>query len=50
MTGPGRRPRIGPRVVKRAMPRYNTKGKIDRTTHKAATGIASLNLTPGDPA
>ncbi len=45
---PGRRLRISPRVVKRAMSRYNAKGKIDRTTYKATIEIAILNgdLTP----
>ena len=47
---PSRRLRISPRVVKRAMSRYNAKGKIDRTTYKATIDIAILNLTPGDPA
>ena len=32
---PARRLRISPRVVKRAMSRYNAKGKIDRTTYKS---------------
>ena len=46
----GRRPRISPRVVKRAMSRYNAKGKVDRTTRKAVITIAILGapLTPGD--
>jgi hypothetical protein len=45
---PARRPRISPRAVKRAMSRYNAKGKIDRTTYKATTDIAILAapLTP----
>ena len=41
---PARRLRISPRVVKRAMSRYNAKGKIDRTTYKATIDIAILNL------
>jgi hypothetical protein len=45
---PARRLRISPRVVKRAMSRYNAKGKIDRTTYKATIDIAILNLTPGN--
>jgi Insertion element 4 transposase N-terminal/Transposase DDE domain len=47
---PGRRLRISPRVVKRAMSRYNAKGKIDRTTRKATIAIVILGvpLTPGD--
>jgi Insertion element 4 transposase N-terminal/Transposase DDE domain len=39
---PGRRLRTSPRVVKRAMSRYNAKGKVDRTTRKAAITIAIL--------
>ncbi len=47
---PGRRLRTSPRVVKRAMSRYNAKGKVDRTTRKATIAIAILGapLTPGD--
>jgi hypothetical protein len=45
---PARRLRISPRVVKRAMSRYNAKGNIDRTTYKATIDIAILNLTPGN--
>ena len=47
---PGRRLRVSPRVVKRAMSRYNAKGKVDRTTRKATVTIAILGapLTPGD--
>jgi hypothetical protein len=45
---PARRLRISPRVVKRAMSRYNAKGKIDRTTYKATIDIAIHNLTPGN--
>jgi hypothetical protein len=45
---PDRRLRISPRVVKRAMSRYNAKGKVDRTTYKATIDIAVLvsDLTP----
>jgi transposase IS4-like protein/DDE family transposase len=45
---PPRRLRISPRVVKRAMSRYNAKGKVDRTTYKATIDIAILTsaLTP----
>ena len=45
---PARRVRLSPRVVKRAMSRYNAKGKIDRTTYKATTDITILAapLTP----
>ena len=47
---PPRRLRISPRVVKRAMSKYNAKGKVDRTTRKATIAIAILGvpLTPGD--
>jgi hypothetical protein len=43
---PGRRPR----VVKRAMSRYNARGKVDRATCKATIDIAILSapLTPDD--
>jgi hypothetical protein len=37
-----------PRVVKRAISKYNARGKTDRTTHKATIGIAiSPSLTQG---
>jgi hypothetical protein len=47
---PSRRLRVSPRVVKRAMSRYNARGKIDRTTRKAVIAIAILGapLTPDD--
>jgi hypothetical protein len=47
---PGRRLRVSPRVVKRAMSRYNARGKVERTTLKASITIAILGvpLTPGD--
>ena len=47
---PGRRLRISPRVVKRAMSRHHAKGKVDRATRKATITIAILGapLTPGD--
>jgi hypothetical protein len=47
---PARRLRISPRVVKRAMSRYNARGKVDRTTYKATIDIAILAepLTPRD--
>jgi hypothetical protein len=46
---PSRRLRVSPRVVKRAMSRYNAKGKVDRTTCKAAIAITirPAPLTPG---
>jgi Insertion element 4 transposase N-terminal/Transposase DDE domain len=39
---PARRLRISPRVVKRAISKYNARGKIDRTTYKATIDIAIL--------
>jgi hypothetical protein len=47
---PSRRLRISPRIVKRALSRYNARGKIDRTTYKATIDIAILTapLTPRD--
>jgi Insertion element 4 transposase N-terminal/Transposase DDE domain len=47
---PSRRLRVSPRAVKRAMSRYNARGKADRTTRKATidTAILSAPLTPGD--
>jgi hypothetical protein len=47
---PSRRPRVSPRVVKRAISKYNARGKIDRTTYKATIAIAILTdpLTPSD--
>ena len=47
---PGRRLRISPRVVKRAMSRYNARGKVDRATRTATIAITILDvpLTPGD--
>jgi hypothetical protein len=39
---PARRLRVSPRVVKRAMSRYNARGKVDRTTYKATIDIAVL--------
>jgi hypothetical protein len=39
---PARRLRTGPRVVKRAISKYNARGKIDRTTRKAAIDITLL--------
>jgi hypothetical protein len=41
---PGRRLRISPRVVKRAISRYNARGKVDRTTYKATIDIAILTV------
>ena len=46
---PSRRLRISPRVVKRAISKYNARGQIDRTTYKATIDIAILTdpLTTG---
>ena len=41
---PSRRLRISPRVVKRALSRYNARGKVDRTTYKATIDIAILTV------
>jgi len=47
---PARRLRISPRVVKRAISKYNARGKVDRATYKATIDIAILaaDLTPDD--
>jgi hypothetical protein len=39
---PGRRPRVSPRVVKRALSKYRALGKVDRATCKATIGIAII--------
>ncbi|HUN34169.1 MAG TPA: IS4 family transposase [Trebonia sp.] len=39
---PQRRLRTSPRVVKRAISKYNARGKVDRTTYKAAITIEIL--------
>jgi phage baseplate assembly protein W len=39
---PARRLRVSPRVVKRAISKYNARGKVDRTTYKATIDIAIL--------
>lgn len=39
---PPRRLRISPRIVKRAISKYNARGKIDRATYKATIDIAVL--------
>ena len=46
---PSRRLRVSPRVVKRAMSRYNAKGKVNRKTYKATIDITihATPLTPG---
>jgi hypothetical protein len=47
---PSRRLRTSPRVVKRAISKYNARGKIDRTSYKAAIAIDIITapLTPTD--
>jgi hypothetical protein len=46
---PARRLRTSPRVVKRAISKYNARGTIDRATYEATIGIAILtpDLPPG---
>ncbi|GCB44643.1 hypothetical protein [Streptomyces sp. NL15-2K] len=44
---PDRRIRTRPRVVKRAISKYNAKGTVDRTSYKATISINIL-ITP-DP-
>ncbi|MBV9793287.1 MAG: IS4 family transposase [Actinobacteria bacterium] len=39
---PPRRPRTSPRVVKRAISKYNARGKVDRTTYKATIDITVI--------
>ncbi|REH35384.1 hypothetical protein BCF44_109440, partial [Kutzneria buriramensis] len=39
---PDRRVRTAPRVVKRAISKYNAKGTVDRTTYKATISIDVL--------
>ncbi len=36
---PGRRLRVSPRVVKRAISKYNARGKVDRTTYRATITV-----------
>jgi hypothetical protein len=43
---PERRIRTRPRVVKRAISRYNAKGIVDRTSYKATISIDILTRTP----
>jgi Insertion element 4 transposase N-terminal/Transposase DDE domain len=45
---PGRRPRTSPRVVKRAISKYNARGKVDRTTYKATITIIILAALTAD--
>lgn len=45
---PPRRPRTSPRIVKRAISKYQARGpRIDRTSYQTTTGIEIL--TPADP-
>jgi transposase IS4-like protein/DDE family transposase len=46
---PARRLRVSPRVVKRAMSRYNAKGKVDRAAYKATLELAILAPDPLTP-
>ncbi len=39
---PSRRLRVSPRVVKRAISKYNARGKVDRATYKATIAITIL--------
>ena len=39
---PARRPRTSPRVVKRAISKYNARGQVDRTARNAAITITIL--------
>ncbi|MFE4409216.1 hypothetical protein ACIQFZ_28415 [Streptomyces sp. NPDC093064] len=43
---PDRRIRTRPRVVKRAISRYNAKGIVDRTSYKATISLDILTGTP----
>ncbi|MCC5576295.1 IS4 family transposase [Microtetraspora sp. AC03309] len=43
---PARRIRTRPRVVKRAISKYNAKGTVDRTSYKATTSIDILTTDP----
>jgi hypothetical protein len=47
---PSRRLRTSPRVVKRAISKYNARGKIDRTSYKTAITIDIITapLTTSD--
>jgi hypothetical protein len=47
---PARRLRTSPRVVKRAISKYNARGEVNRTTYKAAITITitAAPLTPSD--
>jgi hypothetical protein len=43
---PPRRLRTSPRVVKRAISKYNARGKTDRTTRKATVSVVILTPPP----
>ena len=48
---PSRRLRVSPRIVKRAISKYNARGNVDRTTYKATIAITiAAPLTPRDEA
>jgi hypothetical protein len=42
---PSRRIRTSPRVVKRAISKYNARGTVDRTTYKATIAVTILAAT-----
>lgn len=46
---PGRRPRVCPRVVKRAISKHRAKGPIDRTNYRARITVAVLAGLTTDP-
>ncbi|TMR98868.1 hypothetical protein [Nonomuraea basaltis] len=43
---PARRIRTRPRVIKRAISKYNAKGTVDRTSYKATISIDILTTDP----
>ncbi|MFD0427415.1 hypothetical protein ACFQ60_02375 [Streptomyces zhihengii] len=43
---PDRRVRTRPRVVKRAISRYNARGTVDRTTYRATISVHILTPAP----
>jgi hypothetical protein len=46
---PSRRLRTSPRVVKRAISKYNARGKVDRTTYKATIAIEIITTPYSKP-